>query len=196
MLTITPLDGADDTWFTVPEPQRPVGPGASVVYPVGVAVPPATAQGTYGLQGVAYSADRPCESSATSKRVSLTVGPPAAGKGVPTWVWLVVAAAGLLVVGVVAFLLTRGGGEDDADAEPPGDAPASLATAPPAISGGARAGPHAQRRPRRVVGGPGRRRLPVGALRRHRRGVRADRRRPPWSTPWSPATSITACRSR
>jgi hypothetical protein len=137
VLTITPLDGADDTWFTVPEPQRPVAPGASVVYPVGVAVPPAAAQGTYGLQGVAYSADRdPAESSATSKRVSLTVGPPAAGKGVPTWVWLVVAAAALLVVGVVAFLLTRGGGEDDADAEPPGDAPASLAnTAPPAISG-------------------------------------------------------------
>ena len=109
VLTITPLDGADDAWFTVPEPQRPVAAGASVVYPVGVTVPPDTAKGNYGLQGVAYSADGdPGESSATSKRVNLSVTTVTPKKGIPRWVWLVVAAAVLLVVGVVIFLLTRG----------------------------------------------------------------------------------------
>ena len=109
VLTITPLDGAVDAWFTVPEPQRPVAAGASVVYPVGVAVPPDTAQGLYGLQGVAYSADGdPGESSAMSKRVNLSVTTATPKKGIPRWVWLVVAAAVLLVVGVVIFLLTRG----------------------------------------------------------------------------------------
>ena len=34
VLTVTPLDGAADDWFTVEEPQRAVAPGASVEYPV------------------------------------------------------------------------------------------------------------------------------------------------------------------
>jgi len=131
VLTITPLDGAADGWFTVPEPQRPVGPGASVLYPVGVTVPPTTAAGTYGLQGVAYSADHdPGESSATSKRVSLTVGEPAPRKGVPTWIFLVIAAVVLLVIAVIAFLLTRGG-----DGPPEETVEELRSTAEPAISG-------------------------------------------------------------
>ena len=111
VLTVKPLDGAAESWFTVDEPQRVVGPGASVVYPVAVSVPPGTAAGTYGLQGVAYSADSdPGESSVTSKRVGITVASPPAKKGIPPWVWIVVAAVVLLVVGVIAFLLTRDGG--------------------------------------------------------------------------------------
>ena len=39
VLTVNPLDGAADGWFTVTEPMRPVAAGASVVFPAGVAVP-------------------------------------------------------------------------------------------------------------------------------------------------------------
>jgi hypothetical protein len=77
---------------------------------VGVAVPLATPAGTYAMQGVAYSADRdPGESSATSKRVTLTVPAPAPRRSIPWWIWLVVAGAVLLVGGVVAFLVLRDG---------------------------------------------------------------------------------------
>jgi len=114
VLIVTPLDGAAESWFTVDEPQRAVAAGASVVYPVAVSVPEGTAAGTYGMQGVAYSADSdPGESSVTSKRVGITVAPPPPPKkGIPPWVWIVVAAVVLLVVGVIIFLLTRdkGGG--------------------------------------------------------------------------------------
>ena len=130
VLTVTPLDGAADAWFTVPEPQRSVAAGASVVYPVGVLVPATMAAGTYAMQGVAYSADRdPGESSVTSKRVSLTVGAPPPPKGVPKWILLVVAAVMLLVTGVVAFLLLRGGDDD------PGDPAPLTNSAAPRISG-------------------------------------------------------------
>ena len=116
VFTVNPLDGADDGWFTVTEPTRPVAAGASVVIPVGVAVPPSVLAGTYGVQGVAYSADTdPSETSATSKRVSVTVGPAAAppGQGLPWWVFAAVGAAVLLVVVVLAVLLL--GSDDDGD---------------------------------------------------------------------------------
>ena len=118
VLTVNPLDGAADGWFTVTEPMRRVDAGASVVFPVGVTVPPSVAAGSYGLQGVAYSADTdPGETSATSKRVSVTVGPAAAppGTGLPWWVYAAIAAAVLLVVIVVAVLLLGGGGDDGED---------------------------------------------------------------------------------
>ena len=118
-LPVTPLDGAAEDWFGVDEPQRAVAPGASVVYPVTVKVPPGTAAGTYGLQGVAYSADTdPSESSVTSKRVGITVPPPPPKKGIPRWIFLVIAAVLLLIVGLGVFFLTRGGG-GLANQEPP-----------------------------------------------------------------------------
>jgi hypothetical protein len=111
VLTVTPLDGAADSWFTVDEPQRAVAPGASVVYPVKVKVPPDTAAGTFGMQGVAYSADTdPSESSVTSKRVGITVPPPPPKKGIPKWIFIVIAAVVLLVIALAAFILTRDGG--------------------------------------------------------------------------------------
>jgi hypothetical protein len=111
VLTVTPLDGAADDWFTVEEPQRAVAPGASVVYPVKVDTPDGTATGTFGLEGVAYSADTdPSESSVTSKRVSITVPPPPPRKGLPKWVFIAIAAAVLLIIALVVFFLTRGGG--------------------------------------------------------------------------------------
>jgi hypothetical protein len=118
VLKVNPLDGAADRWFTVSEPMRSVAAGASAVFPVAVAVPPDVATGTFGLQGVAYSADTdPSETSATSKRVSLTVGTaaPAPRKRLPWWVFAAIGAAVLLVVIVLAVLLLGGDdGQDDA----------------------------------------------------------------------------------
>lgn len=111
VLTVTPLDGAADDWFTVEEPQRAVAPGASVVYLVEVDTPDGTATGTFGLQGVAYSADTdPSESSVTSRPVGITVPLPPPRKGLPRWVFIAIAAAVLLIVGLVVVFLTRGGG--------------------------------------------------------------------------------------
>jgi hypothetical protein len=115
VLKVNPLDGAADGWFTVTEPMRPVAAGASAVFPVTVEVPAGVADGTYGVQGVAYSADTdPSETSATSKRVSLTVGAAAApsGGGLPWWVFAAGGGALLLVVGVIAAVLLGNGGDD------------------------------------------------------------------------------------
>ena len=102
MLAITPLDGAVAGWFVVEEPQRVVAPGASVVYPVDITVPPEVPAGTYGLQAVAYSADTdPQASSVTSKRISLALTRPAVPRRAPRWLWLVVAAVVLLILIVV-----------------------------------------------------------------------------------------------
>jgi hypothetical protein len=120
VLTITPLDGAADSWFTVDEPQRAVAAGASVVYPVKVKVPSDTAAGTFGMQGVAYSADTdPGESSVTSKRVGITVPPPPPKKGIPKWIFIVIAAVVLLVFALAAFFLTRSDGGGLTNEEPP-----------------------------------------------------------------------------
>jgi hypothetical protein len=102
MLAITPLEGAVAGWFVVEEPQRVVAPGASVVYPVDITVPPEVPAGTYGLQAVAYSADTdPQASSVTSKRISLALTRPAVPRGAPRWLWIVVAAVVLLILIVV-----------------------------------------------------------------------------------------------
>lgn len=102
MLAITPLDGAAAGWFVVEEPQRVVAPGASVVYPVDITVPPEVPAGTYGLQAVAYSADTdPQASSVTSKRISLALTRAAVPRRAPRWLWLVVAAVVLLILIVV-----------------------------------------------------------------------------------------------
>lgn len=111
VLTITPLDGAAETWFTVEEPQRAVPPGGSAAYLCRVKVPPGTAAGTYALQAVAYSADRdPGETSAKSKRVALEVketGPPPPP---PKWLPIAIVAAIVAVIGLVLWLVLRGGG--------------------------------------------------------------------------------------
>src|SRR5262245_15146825 len=118
VLTIAALDGAAESWFTVDEPQRQVGPGVSVVYKVAVAVPPGTAAGTYAATGIVYSADTdPSESSATSKRIELVLPANRPKAAAARWPYLVAVLAVVLVAAVVgAIVLTRG----DADAGPPG----------------------------------------------------------------------------
>ncbi len=117
VLTITALDGAAETWFTVDEPQRLVAAGVSVVYRVAVAAPPGTAAGTYAATGIVYSADTdPSESSATSKRIELVLAAARPKASAPRWPYLVAVVAVVLVAAVVgAIVLTRG----DADAGPP-----------------------------------------------------------------------------
>jgi hypothetical protein len=131
VLKVNPLDGAADGWFTVTEPMRSVAAGASVVFPVALTVPESVAAGTYGLQGVAYSADTdPSETSATSKRVSVTVGEaaPPPHKGMPWWVYAAIGVAVLLVLGVLAVLLLGGGGDDSAATSTETTAPAETTT--------------------------------------------------------------------
>lgn len=114
VLTVTPLDGAADGWFTIPEPQKVVPPGQSVTYVCEVDVPPETAVGTYGCQFVVYSADRdPGETSATSKRMTLPKKAPVEPDGGPPWPLIALAVVVVvIVVGVLVWLLTGDDGGD------------------------------------------------------------------------------------
>jgi hypothetical protein len=114
VLTITALDGAGESWFTVDEPQRLVPPKETANYLCKVLVPPGTAAGTYALQGVAYSADRdPGETSTTSRRVTFTVAEPEIPPPPPPkWPYILAAVLVALVIAVVAYLLLRDDSED------------------------------------------------------------------------------------
>lgn len=109
VLTITPLDGAAEAWYSVEDPQRVVDPGASVAYLTEVSVPPATPAATYGLEAVVYSADAdPGESSVTSRPVTFTIVPPGEKKsGPPMWLVIVLVLwVTLVIIGItIAFLV-------------------------------------------------------------------------------------------
>jgi hypothetical protein len=129
VLTVTPFDGAADSWFTIDEPQRAVPAGQSVVYEVAVKVEAGTAAGTYALQGVAYSADTdPSESSVTSKRVELIVPEQEKPKPMPKWPFIVAAVIALLVIIVIIFLVTRDGGLENEELPTISGTPAVLQT--------------------------------------------------------------------
>ncbi|HKD97888.1 MAG TPA: PASTA domain-containing protein [Micromonosporaceae bacterium] len=104
-------DGADESWFTVDEPQRRVPASGSVSYLVKTAIPATAKPGTYSVQGRAYSADSaPEEDSVLSGRLAVEVKPkaaPAAKKKFP-W-WIVVVAALVVIVLVVVGVLVFGG---------------------------------------------------------------------------------------
>lgn len=112
VLTVAPLDGAAESWFSVDEPQRAVPPGESAAYLCRIRVPPGTAAGTYALQAVAYSADRdPGETSTKSKRVTMEVKPSEPPPdGLPPWLPIAIVAAVVLVIAVVLWLVLRGDG--------------------------------------------------------------------------------------
>lgn len=112
VLTVTALDGAAESWFSVEEPQRLVPPGQSAAYLCKVQVPAGTAAGAYALQAVAYSADRdPGETSTTSRRVTMTVAatakPPS---GTPWWAFLITALVLLTVIAVILWLVLKDDG--------------------------------------------------------------------------------------
>jgi len=113
VLTVTALDGAAESWFTIEEPQRAVPPGQSVTYLCRAALPPETAAGVYACQFVAYSADKdPSEHSATSKRITVEKKIPATPPPkTPWWIFAVAAAVLLVVVGVIAWIVLPDDGE-------------------------------------------------------------------------------------
>jgi hypothetical protein len=112
VLTITALDGAAESWFTVEEPQRAVPAGQSAAYLCNVLVDAAVAPATYAMQAVVYSADRdPGETSATSRRVTIVKEQPAKPPpSTPWWAFVVVAVIMLIVIAVIAFFVF--GGDD------------------------------------------------------------------------------------
>jgi len=107
----------DDTaadWFTVDEPIRLVGAGASVPFQIRVTVPREAHVGEYAVQASVTSADSaPEEDAALSNRIVVEV--PAAAARVhrerPRWWWLAIPAAAVVIAAVVAavVLLTRSG---------------------------------------------------------------------------------------
>jgi PASTA domain len=132
VLDVVPVEGTDRSWFTVPEPRRPVAPGASETYHVTLAVPPGTRPGTYFTQARVYSDDSgiaPEESSRPSKRVQFEIPEPKAPRR-PWWPYAVAAGLVVLVLLTVVWLVVGKGGEGpSADDRSP--APSSPVAAPP-----------------------------------------------------------------
>lgn len=107
VLRVAPDDDTERDWFRVEEPQRAVGPGDSAVWVVELEIPEGTREGTYGFQGVVYSADRdPGESSATSRRVTFDVARQEEKAAFPWWVVGVVAVV-VVVIALSAWWLSR-----------------------------------------------------------------------------------------
>jgi hypothetical protein len=111
-------DGADESWFTVDQPQRRVPASGSVSYLVKTAIPMTAKPGTYSVQGRAYSADSaPEEDSVLSGRLAVEIkakAAPAAKKKFPWWI-AVVAALVVIVLVVVGALVFGGGGTPKAE---------------------------------------------------------------------------------
>jgi hypothetical protein len=111
-----PADGADLSWFTVAEPQRPVPPGGSVSYQLNIAVPAHAPAGRYAVAGRVYSANQPPEeTSRTSGWILFDVGAARVAPGVQPgpphpprqrlWPIAVAAAVGLVVVLVLGWVV-------------------------------------------------------------------------------------------
>lgn len=104
-------EGADESWFTIDEPQRRVPASGSVSYLVKTAIPTTAKPGSYSVQGRAYSADSaPEEDSVLSGRLAVDVKPkaaPAAKKKFPWWI-VVVAALVVITLATVGVLIFGG----------------------------------------------------------------------------------------
>ncbi len=107
-----PPDGAASgatAWTGIEQPVRDVDPGATVQYAVAFTPPAGTAAGSYPVRFIAYSADQaPEEYSDQARQVDVVVpaAPVAPPPRKPWWPW-VVAAALVVIVGVVLFLVFR-----------------------------------------------------------------------------------------
>ena len=110
---IVPGDAVAASWFAIEgERQRPIEANQSSQFKVTVTAPAGTPVASYWFQARVYAADvAPEESSTLSNRVTFAVAQPtdAPKKPFPWWIIAIVVAV-VLVVGVVAFLLTRSNG--------------------------------------------------------------------------------------
>jgi len=101
------------SWFAVEQPERDFSPGVVQQIPVHIQVPTDVAGGTYGFRLDVRGTANPDEEYAAGPAVSFTVPdkpplPPPWWKTLPwLWIGLGVAAAVLIIAGVVAFLLLR-----------------------------------------------------------------------------------------
>jgi hypothetical protein len=77
-------DGADPSWFSVADPQRPVPPGGTVQYLLNIGVPAQVPPGRYAVAGRVYSANQPPEeTSRTSGWILFDVAPAGAARPAP-----------------------------------------------------------------------------------------------------------------
>lgn len=117
-------DGADESWFTIEEPQRRVPANGSVSYLIKTNIPATAKPGNYSVQGRAYSADSaPEEDSVLSGRLAVEVkakDAPVVKKKFPWWI-VVVAALVVIVLVVVGVLVFGGGGGGGTTAAPPAE---------------------------------------------------------------------------
>jgi hypothetical protein len=108
VFAVVPGPGAQQSWFTVDEPQRRIpGRNGFASFLVRAVVPPGTPPGRYELYGRASSADTaPEESARLSGRVTFDIA--AQEKKKFPWLPVVIGAAVLvLVLGVVGYLVFR-----------------------------------------------------------------------------------------
>lgn len=122
-------------WTTVDRPLREISAGATEQFGVAFAPPAEVGAGTYPVRFIAYSADgAPEENSDQSRQVDVIIPAVAASpaaRAKPPW-WLYAVAAGLVViVGIVGFLVLRGGGE--AKASPSPTPSVTTPSAPPVV---------------------------------------------------------------
>jgi hypothetical protein len=94
-------------WTTVDEPLREIAAGATEQYKISIAPPAGTAAGRFPVRFIAYSADGAPEENADQARqldavIAAPVAPVVVAKK-PRWWIYAVAAALVIVVGVVAF---------------------------------------------------------------------------------------------
>lgn len=100
---VVPGEGADSAWFGTPEPfefDLPSGETLRTTIPINV--PADAVAGEYSFELRAYAVDDPQRDFTNSPSISVTVPPPAAPGGIPSWIFIVI---GVLVALVLAFAI-------------------------------------------------------------------------------------------
>jgi hypothetical protein len=109
-LLATPQGPAKQEWFTVDgEPLRDFAPNAAEQVAVEVKVPPGSPPGSYSFRLDAVSEVNPDEDFTEGPSVAFQVAPPKEKKKPFPW-WIVIVAAVVVIgIGVLIWLLTKGG---------------------------------------------------------------------------------------
>jgi serine/threonine-protein kinase len=112
--TLTESSPASGDWFSIEgEAERDFALGETESYTIKVQVPRTVPAGTYRVRCDAVAEHQPQEVFTIGPTVGLTVAAPSEPRTFPWWI-IAVAAGVVVVIGVVLFVVTRGG--DDAEA--------------------------------------------------------------------------------